>query len=240
MALVKCKECGEQVSTKAKNCPKCGAKAPKKTSPVTWAVLGLIIFGVYVSNQAPSPSSTSPSASNSSSSSEAEGAEQESTQTQQSAAKPQWRSFESEDEMSGDKSAYAASPRTTSNRPMEFPYQGTESWIGFGCDGQNEWTYLGFSEAPNLSDTETKDGYNLLRTRVRWDDSVGTETFTQEWGDPFLNFRNDSQVIQQIVGGNSVLVELDWHGQKRAVIFSYTLRGSAKAIAEARRQCSTF
>ncbi|WP_394854470.1 zinc-ribbon domain-containing protein [Shewanella xiamenensis] len=26
MALVKCKECGEQVSTKAKSCPKCGAK----------------------------------------------------------------------------------------------------------------------------------------------------------------------------------------------------------------------
>ncbi|WP_412514572.1 MULTISPECIES: zinc-ribbon domain-containing protein [Shewanella] len=30
MALVKCKECGEEVSTKAKTCPKCGAKAPTK------------------------------------------------------------------------------------------------------------------------------------------------------------------------------------------------------------------
>lgn len=50
MALVKCKECGEQVSTKAKTCPKCGAKPPKKTSFLTWAVLvfiALTVYGVY-------------------------------------------------------------------------------------------------------------------------------------------------------------------------------------------------
>ena len=47
MALVKCKECGEQISTKAKSCPKCGATPPKKTSFVTWAVLVLIVLVVY-------------------------------------------------------------------------------------------------------------------------------------------------------------------------------------------------
>ena len=47
MALVICKECGEQVSTKAKTCPSCGAKPPKKTSIVTWMVLILILLGVY-------------------------------------------------------------------------------------------------------------------------------------------------------------------------------------------------
>lgn len=51
MALVKCKECGGKVSTKAKTCPNCGAKLPKKTSIVTWAVLMLIVFGVYSSWQ---------------------------------------------------------------------------------------------------------------------------------------------------------------------------------------------
>lgn len=47
MALVKCKECGEGVSTKAKICPKCGAKPPKKTSLVTWTVLIMILLGVF-------------------------------------------------------------------------------------------------------------------------------------------------------------------------------------------------
>lgn len=47
MALVKCKECGEKISTKAKSCPKCGAIPPKKTSLVTWAVLVLIVLVMY-------------------------------------------------------------------------------------------------------------------------------------------------------------------------------------------------
>jgi RNA polymerase subunit RPABC4/transcription elongation factor Spt4 len=44
MSLVKCKECGEKVSTKAKTCPNCGAKPPKKTSLLTWFVLFTIII----------------------------------------------------------------------------------------------------------------------------------------------------------------------------------------------------
>ncbi len=42
MALIKCKECGNEVSTEAKNCPKCGAKIPKKWGPLR------IIFGVLL------------------------------------------------------------------------------------------------------------------------------------------------------------------------------------------------
>lgn len=51
MALVKCKECGEQISTKAKSCPKCGASAPKKTSMFTWLVLILFILIMYFSSK---------------------------------------------------------------------------------------------------------------------------------------------------------------------------------------------
>ncbi|KES23077.1 MULTISPECIES: zinc ribbon domain-containing protein [Pseudomonas] len=45
MALMKCKECGSQVSTKAKACPTCGAKPPKKT---IGTLSGLIIIGLAV------------------------------------------------------------------------------------------------------------------------------------------------------------------------------------------------
>lgn len=48
MALVKCTECGSQVSTEAKACPSCGARPPKRTSLVTWIVGG--IFAVAVAN----------------------------------------------------------------------------------------------------------------------------------------------------------------------------------------------
>lgn len=45
MALIKCKECGEKVSTKAKNCPACGAPI-KRTSGC--AVVLLVLLGVSI------------------------------------------------------------------------------------------------------------------------------------------------------------------------------------------------
>lgn len=99
MALVKCKECGEDVSTKAKTCPKCGAKAPKKTSLFTWLVLAFIIFVVYAANQAPTVPSKPKSTSTS-------------TVLQKSEAvkkvtppKPSWVTSTSKDEMTGKFSA---------------------------------------------------------------------------------------------------------------------------------------
>lgn len=55
MALVKCKECGAEVSTKATSCPKCGAKPPKKTSIITWMVLLFIVASVWLSATTDSP-----------------------------------------------------------------------------------------------------------------------------------------------------------------------------------------
>lgn len=48
MALIKCKECGHEISRKADKCPHCGAPRKKSTSLLTWLVLILIVFGVYV------------------------------------------------------------------------------------------------------------------------------------------------------------------------------------------------
>lgn len=47
MSLVACKDCGAEVSSKAKACVNCGAKPPKKTSIITWIVLVLIIYFIY-------------------------------------------------------------------------------------------------------------------------------------------------------------------------------------------------
>ena len=61
MALAKCKECGEKVSTKAKTCPTCGAKAPKKTSVLVWILLGVIGYVFYFVSPGAPPSSRPPS-----------------------------------------------------------------------------------------------------------------------------------------------------------------------------------
>lgn len=46
MAIVKCKECGKDVSTVAEACPHCGAKRPKRTSLFTWFIA--LFFGYFV------------------------------------------------------------------------------------------------------------------------------------------------------------------------------------------------
>ena len=58
MGLMKCKECGAEVSSKAAKCPKCGAPMPKKTSVFTMFVAGIFAIGAIgavfgVSNKTP-------------------------------------------------------------------------------------------------------------------------------------------------------------------------------------------
>lgn len=48
MALIKCKECGEQISTKAVACPKCGAVTKQKTSGCALVFLVLLVFGFFI------------------------------------------------------------------------------------------------------------------------------------------------------------------------------------------------
>lgn len=67
MAMVKCKECGKKISSKAKSCPSCGAPAAKKTSRATWLVgifLLVWFFSAIISNPKPEISKAVPSAPN--------------------------------------------------------------------------------------------------------------------------------------------------------------------------------
>lgn len=244
MALVKCKECGSEVSTKAKVCPKCGAKAPKKTSLFTWLVaviLAMVMFNAFTSDPSSPPTSsassgTSSSNSETSSSSSGESSTRSSTTTVRA---PEWSTFDSSDEMTGDQSSYAISPKTTTTSPMGFPYRGVQARLAVGCDASSEWAYINFTQAPNLNNGDIKDGYSLFRTRVRWDEAVVTEQLTQKWGAEFMHFRNKAAVIQKIGGASSVMVELNWHGEG-AVRFPFTLNGSSKALQEIRGKCANY
>lgn len=62
MALIKCPECKNSVSTKAKTCPHCGAPVKKKTSVVTWllAILLFIVLGTFLGGIDRPPSVTIP------------------------------------------------------------------------------------------------------------------------------------------------------------------------------------
>lgn len=148
----------------------------------------------------------------------------------------EWKTSFSKDEMTGDFSAYAISPDAGSTKTMSFPYSDINAWIGIGCNKKSEWVYIGFNSSPNLQDTETKDGYNLIRTRVKWNDSIEGITMIQDWGGKYLHFTDAETVISKISQSKNILLELNWYGQGK-VYFKFSADGSSSALQEIRMQC---
>ncbi len=46
MALIKCKECGKEISDQATTCPNCGAKTESANNSINWfgVIIGIILF----------------------------------------------------------------------------------------------------------------------------------------------------------------------------------------------------
>ena len=139
--------------------------------------------------------------------------------------------------MTGKRQVFASSPTVHAVEKMDFPYHDVTAWLGVGCDGKDEWAYIGFSQAPNLTDTETESGYNRINTRIKWDEAIQNVELIQQWGASFLHFLAERRAIAKMASSNSALLELDWYGQNHAY-FNFPLDGAANAISEMRKQCA--
>ncbi len=144
-----------------------------------------------------------------------------------------WHVQTDRDEMTGERSCYAHSSTVPPTERMGFPYSDVQAWLGVGSDGMSDWAYIGFSTSPNLTGSKTKDGYDLITTRIKWDDKVEIVTLRQEWGSKFLHFLSDEKAMASMMAANTVLVELNWYGEGK-VYFRFSLAGSTAAITKAR------
>jgi hypothetical protein len=154
-----------------------------------------------------------------------------------SAKAERWHHSVSKDEMTGKLQSYATSPSSSPNEPLAFPYGDVQGWLGFGCDRQDEWAYIGFTDSPNLIDTTPQSGgYSTLSSRIRWDDNVQQVHLLQEWGGRSLHFLDAAAAIANMMKARTVLLELRWFGAGK-VYFRFTLEGSAEAIKSARAAC---
>ena len=193
-----------------------------------------IIFVAYSASQAPSTSRSESTSVNANTSTKTQKPE---PVKKTAPPKPSWRTSTSKDEMTGKFSAYAHSPKAYPSKKMSFPYADVNAWMGIGCDNKSEWVYFGFNSAPNLTKDETKDGFNLITTRVKWNNEVENVTLSQDWGAKFIHFRNYSAAISKIAASNTALLELQWHGQQ-PTYFEFSLNGSSKALAEIKSKCA--
>lgn len=147
-----------------------------------------------------------------------------------------WEVSDSKDEMTGEVKHFATSPFAKPKKKMGFPYQDVQGWIGVGCDKNSKWGYFGFNKAPNLNDTITEDGYSVIYTRVKWTDTVDRERLHQQWSSNILHAFHKENFIGRMRVNNSVLLELDWHGEG-LTYFDFSLKGSKAAIDQIMSKC---
>lgn len=151
----------------------------------------------------------------------------------------QWYSRKSADEMTGEKSSYAYSQKTKPNRIMDTPYSNVTAFIGVGCDKSDKWVYFGFSGAPNLTGNSTMSGYDIIRTRIKWDNEVENIRLRQDWGKRFIHVEEDSHAISKLKSSNKVLLELEWYGEG-SVYFEFDLTGSSKTMQKTFSECRSY
>lgn len=234
MALVKCKECGHEISKKAKTCPNCGAKnGPKHyslLSLIVWLFIGYLVYIIFTSFSDISENPTSGDLSN---------YQQESQSAQQSVpqeTKLIWSISQSKDKITKDVQFFLNSRNVSSVESLGFPYNGVQSWIAVACDKDSYWTYFGFTKEPNISKDETKDGYSTSRNRVVWDESQDTLTLNQEWNSEFMRVAFKKDFINKLRKHKKLMLELNWHGEGQ-VYFEHDLTGSSVFIDDLFKKC---
>src|SRR3546814_14986874 len=110
------------------------------------------------------------------------------------AAAERWDSKTTKDQMTGETQIYVSSPTTRPVRGLGFPYQDVRAWLAVGCNASREWAYVGFTEAPNLTDTEAKSGgYSTFPARTTWGAKPESDHMTQRWGQSFRPLTDDNR-----------------------------------------------
>jgi len=127
MALIKCRECGEEVSSKAEACPKCGAKVASKNKGCGM-VMGVVILGLIIVSAISSILSNNKTANSSPQSTNliATSNQKNTPQSKPVIAGSQWVYLNENDSMAKGSinQAYVTSLNTVN---FEFPYSGEQN-----------------------------------------------------------------------------------------------------------------
>ena len=165
MTIIKCSECGTEISDKAAACINCGAKPIKKTSLLTWivgAIFLVIVFKTCSSYEEQSQTTTTTPATTATSSSS------ESTNGCPPNCVRIWEYSEEPDSMTGKPTQFA-SLKSTNSLALDFPYRGEN----YGhilirkFTGKRDEVLLYFDKGQSMCRSYSND----CRIEVRFDDA---------------------------------------------------------------------
>jgi len=133
------------------------------------------------------------------------------------------------DEMTGQRTWYASSPISYPNSVMNFPYADACAWLIVLYNGENDLPLVLFNLIPTFLNTSIGDGYYLLSTRVKWNNSVEQMEFYQPILGNGLFFIDYKRATKMIRASKTMRIELNWLGNG-LVYFDFDLTGASKAI----------
>ena len=155
-----------------------------------------------------------------------------------------WDTSLIKDESTGEQLAIAHSSVTKPTNNIGFPYSDTKAWFAVACNGIDEHIAIGFNIDPDLRRVGTKNGYAIIKAKIKWDNKVKDVLFLHKRGSHILLFHNASEaeyllLTLYIARSNSALLELDWHGEGK-VYFDFSLKGSSAALEKICKECFNF
>jgi hypothetical protein len=200
MALIKCHECGQEVSTEADKCPHCGAKPKKKTSIFTWIIA--IFFGLILFRAVLAPSSSSNSIPPSSP-----------IAIQPQAPQPKTWDYSTETDKVSDKPSKRASIASNNTFQLDFPYQGGSIGVlvvrkhpRFGKD-----VIFSVSKGQLLCTS-----YNGCQVSVKFDDKPAYKVSAEEPADhssDTLFLQGYEKLVKDMKASKKALVEVTFYQQ---------------------------
>lgn len=143
------------------------------------------------------------------------------------------------DPMAVNESYYATSDSFAPMKNLSFPYSDARSWIGVGCNTDNQyWAFIGFNKA-NFTGGQWNKGTKYHFAKIKYDDRIN-QVYLSESSDgrKFLTVGtgDKSAFIMGLKTSNTVITGVPWyeHGD---VWFKYSMNGSTNAINTVFKKC---
>ena len=225
MALLKCRECGADVSDRAKSCPSCGAPVGGGGWKILFwvAVLcSIAAMSAYLLQDKPVKIT-----------------KDELAKAKSQLAKDlglKWSFSESVDEMSGDKSYSTSSPLAYPGRVLSFPYRDLYSYISISCDKNGVSAMVYFSSSLSLVNAEFKRGAFRVESRTKWGDELNTTKFKFFSGGSALYPTHEKLFASQLVKATDLKIETHWK-TAGTVVWDYSLNGASENIKRLSKTC---
>lgn len=198
--MLKCKECGEQVSSKAEACPNCGAKPPKKAGVLAYIVMFILAYVVFSTIRGTSTSTPTQANASATRTTAAATTTRTTTPTASKPAKPAppksaWTYQQSKDQMSGKVTGYLTA---RSNNTLQGWLKNGKAHFGYTC---GSGFYVRANDLGFATDDVDCSQYGCTSdhySRVKFDDGQPTSVTFSVWDD-----NNDGMSLQKSDYSNS-------------------------------------